>query len=430
MLHQSRQSITCELDAGNSNCLTITACYAANLNTERSDLWVDLINVQQQLSLDSSPWVVGGDFNQISHFSEHSLPSVNCYDSPMSEFRDTLSHLGIFDLRFTRPLHTWSNKCPSSRIAKKLDRILVNQPWVSSFPHSQATFLPPDISDHAPAILNLAVNLPTSGTKPFKFFNYLTKHPLFYQTVLQAWHQSGSIAWDLSHLCVKLKKIKSDIKKLNRENFSDIQERVRVANRLLNDAQVLALTHPTQENFLKEKELHDKWEFLRTIEESYFRQRSRINWLREGDHNTTFFHRLMQVRNSYNSIRSFTLSTGEVVTDPVVMGVIAISHFQQLLAPQTTLTSPCSLAWFQALSPFRCPESNAQAMILLPSDEEIERMLFKLNANKTSGPDSLTSELLKAAWNFLGAEALPWEYRSKDIWIQLKQVSEHTGSLL
>ncbi|CDY37017.1 BnaA04g25950D [Brassica napus] len=118
----------------------------------------------------------------------------------MTEFRDTLSHIGVFDLRFTGPLHTWSNKCPSFPIAKKLDRVLVNQPWISSFPHSQASFLPPDFSDHSPAVLNLAVNLPTSGTKPFKFFNYLTKHPLFYQTVLQAWNQAGSIAWDLSHL--------------------------------------------------------------------------------------------------------------------------------------------------------------------------------------------------------------------------------------
>lgn len=153
----------------------------------------------------------------------------------MTEFIDTLSHLGVFDLRFTGPLHTWSNKCPSFPIAKKLDRVLVNQPWISSFSHSQASFLPSDFADHSPAVLNLVVNLPASGTKPFKFFNYLTKHPLFYQTVLQAWNQVGSIAWDLSHLCVKLKKIKREIKQLNRENFSNIQERVREANLLLND---------------------------------------------------------------------------------------------------------------------------------------------------------------------------------------------------
>ena len=168
----------------------------------------------------------------------------------------------------------------------------------------------------------------------------------------------------------------------------------------------MALTNPTQENFLKEKELHAKWDFLRSIEESYFRQRSRINWLQEGDHNTTFFHRLMQVQNSYNSIRSFTVSTGEIFIDPAVMGAIAISHFQQLLAPQTSLTFLCPPSWFQALSTFRCPEANAESMVLLPSEEEIAKMLLKLNANKAPGPDGLTSGFFKAAWNFLGPEVI------------------------
>lgn len=58
---------------------------------------------------------------------------------------------------------------------------------------------------------------------------------------------------------------------------------------LLKDVQVQALTNPTTENFQKEKEMQEKWNFLRSIEESYYRQRSRINWLREGDFNTTFF---------------------------------------------------------------------------------------------------------------------------------------------
>ncbi|WZZ09354.1 hypothetical protein YC2023_095275 [Brassica napus] len=48
------------------------------------------------------------------------------------------------------------------------------------------------------------------------------------------------------------------------------------------------------------------------------------------------------------------------------MGAIAISHFQQLLVPQTSLTSPCPPTWFQALSTFRCPELNAVSMVLLP----------------------------------------------------------------
>lgn len=201
-----------------------------------------------------------------------------------------------------------------------------------------------------------------------------------------------------------MKKIKRELKSLNRENFSNIQERV--TNRLLLDVQVHALKNPSPLIFQEEKELQQKLNFQRTIEESYFRQRSRINWLKEGDLNTTFFHRLMLVRNSYNSIRSFTLHTGEIVTDPMRMGDIAIAHFRQLLAPQSMSTNPCPPEWFQALTPFRCSGENSTTMILMPTDEEIRKTMFKLNENKSPGPDGLTSGFFKAAWKIVGTETI------------------------
>lgn len=261
----------------------------------------------------------------------------------MTDFRNTLTQLGLFDLRFLGPLFTWSNKCPTLPIAKNLDRFLVNHPWIASHPHSLASFLAPEISDHCPAILDLAVDLPRAGTKPFKFYNFLTKHPDFCQLVGTDWNQLGGTVLNLSHLCWKLKQIKRVLKKLNRDNFSNIQERVRETNMLLQTVQVKALTNPSSTNFEEEKIVTTKLVFLRSIEESYFRQRSHICLLKEGDHNTSFFHRLTQVRNSNNSIYSFCLANGDIISDPIAMGQIAISHFKNILAspyPPDTTSSP------------------------------------------------------------------------------------------
>lgn len=175
---------------------------------------------------------------------------------------------------------------------------------------------------------------------------------------------------------------------------------------MLNVAQVKTLNDPTGENFMEEKELCDRWNFLITIEESYFRQRSRINWLREGDCNTTFFHRLTQLRNSINYIRSFSLPYGEIVTDPIRMGEMAISHFQQLLAPQVSTTLPSSPEWFHQLSDFRCSPIQAASMSIFPSSEEISKTLFKLNKNKSPGPDGLTDGFFKSAWQILGPKLI------------------------
>ncbi|VVB09125.1 unnamed protein product [Arabis nemorensis] len=262
VLSQSRQTLTYEVKIASSVQFVVTAIYAANTHDERTDHWVELLNLQHTLSLFHSPWVIGGDFNQILHFAEHSSPSTNSIDGPMTMFRDCLLQMGMFDLRSQGPQFTWTNNQPSDPIVEKLDRVLVNSSWISMFPNSTTTFLAPNISDHCPALLDLSYQLPKTGTRPFKFFNYLIQHPNFLPVVKDAWLQAGSNSKDLANLCWKQRVIKRDLKQLNRENFSQIQERVSEANCLLQAVQVQALQSPSTATFQQERDLHIKWNFL------------------------------------------------------------------------------------------------------------------------------------------------------------------------
>lgn len=224
VLAQSRQHLTTEITIPSGLKFIYTAVYASNLHVERTGLWVELLELHSTLDLSGMPWIIGGDFNQILQPSEHSCPAVNSLTSQMMDFRDCLLQLGMFDHRFYGSFNTWSNKCPSNPISKKLDRILINQPWTSSYPNSSTTFRAPDFSDHSPGIIDLSVPLPVAGTRPFKFFNYLTKHPNLLSIVADSWILSGGIAADLRELSWKLKFIKGALKTLNRGNFSKIQE--------------------------------------------------------------------------------------------------------------------------------------------------------------------------------------------------------------
>ncbi|KAF8085954.1 hypothetical protein N665_0641s0011 [Sinapis alba] len=217
ILHKTSQDVTCEISIGTSFRIVFTAIYAFNTAAERSDLWVDLLNTHQALSLDSRPWLIVGDFNQILNPAEHSSTEVVVMDSNMCQFRDTLFQT----------------------------RQIFGVEWVVHHQQSVASFLPPEFSDYSPFLIDLSFQLPREGTRPFKFFNYLTKHHEFTEKIEDAWLQVGDISIDLSSFDWKLKKFKWDLKQLDKSNFSNIQQRVDAALVSLQYAQTLYLNVTT-----------------------------------------------------------------------------------------------------------------------------------------------------------------------------------------
>lgn len=62
----------------------------------------------------------------------------------------------LADLRFSGAALTWcNNHMDSTRLYCNLDRILVNNYWMTIFDTLEANFLEPGVSDHIPGILSV-----------------------------------------------------------------------------------------------------------------------------------------------------------------------------------------------------------------------------------------------------------------------------------
>lgn len=54
---------------------------------------------------------------------------------------------------------------------------------------------------------------------------------------------------------------------------------------------------------------------LTAVEESFLKQKSKIQWLREGDQNTSYFFKIVQGRNVQKKITSLQDANGTLLTD-------------------------------------------------------------------------------------------------------------------
>ena len=69
-------------------------------------------------------------------------------------------------------------------------------------------------------------------------------------------------------------------------------------------------------------------------EEMFWRQKSRVLWLREGDRNSKYFHALVKQRRARNRITQLLDENGNVVEDEEGLVAIATSYSDKFLSLQ------------------------------------------------------------------------------------------------
>ncbi|CAA7020347.1 unnamed protein product [Microthlaspi erraticum] len=381
-----------------------TAVYASNLEEERRALWVSLKDSFVSFGLSEKAWLVNGDFNEILHPLESSNVNLHRTTRGMRDFMEGLVSAEIFDLPFHGPRFTWSNHRLEEPIAKKLDRCLVNGSWLFRFPAAHCSFEPPDFSDHSPGLIRFNTPRPSFGTRPFRFFNLMTKYQSFVGTISRSWNEARPSVGSLRDFCFKLKQMKRPLKSLFKENYSDIERRVSEAASCLSSLQLISLNDPSQANIRLELEAKDYWMRLRVAKESFFKHRSRIRWLGEGDLNKRFFHSVTKVRNASNGIKYLLRGNGMRTSSLQEAHEWAVEYYQSFLTTIRGMYCPDLPRFLATLVESTC-STLQQGFLSLPFNSEmVRRSLFKMPLNKTPGPDGFPVEFFKASWDVVGPE--------------------------
>lgn len=350
------------------------------------------------------PWTVLGDFNQTLFADEHS--SADRYSSPlgMREFGQCVTSTELTDLAYIGNSFTWSNKQGDTLVSKKLDRIMVNDIWLSTFPNALGVFGDPGISDHSPCCIFLDTTSP-KPKKPFKFFSMLNQNPEFPILVSECWRALPFEGSKMLLVSRKLKALKSVIRSFSRDNYSLLEKRVAEAFEELQTCQRVTLNTPSPEAARSEKEAHNKWNVLAKAEESFLQQRSKVNWLGHGDCDSAYYHRSIRTRHSVNLISCLLDDGGNLLDSKEDIEKHIVGYYENLLGgghPRYTATST-------ALSCLLPTSLNSSVLDILNkpvTDADIQEVFFAMPKNKSPGPDGYPAEFFTGNWKAVGRDVM------------------------
>ncbi|KAJ4770731.1 DNAse I-like superfamily protein [Rhynchospora pubera] len=363
-----------------------------------------------------------GDFNEILDSSEKFGGSARIKQNTI-EFQDFVFSAGLLDLGYKGPAYTWTNnRSVSNAIYQRLDRVLVTPNWLQLYPNAYVNHLPMIHSDHCPILLR--IKKPPSRQREFRIENWWLKENGFQQTWVPKWEEERGRPWQ-----EKWREMRKNIQQWAK-NLATPKKKLDELAKKLHDVQMI---HPMNRDHSLEVSLLKEYSEVEAQHESYWRQRSRLQWEEGGDRNTKYFHTVATNRRRYNLITAMEDENGMLTGDEDKIRAAFVTYFKNLYNPSIpssqTANNPESIAenpidtqmqhanthlhmthniFFQSLSQsdthHTIPSSAHQNLTRLPDYHEVRKLLFKMGPDKSPGPDGVNCRFLQENWAVLGPD--------------------------
>jgi hypothetical protein len=370
-----------------------TGVYGPNRDDSRSELWAELSEVWHQWS---QPWCIFGDFNVVRFPSERR----DCVrvTPAMEEFSDFIEGLNLIDLPLNGGLYSWCNGVANPSMSR-IDRVLVSTEWEEHYPDVVQKLMPKPISDHNPLLLEAGGM--ARGKSSFKFENMWLKVPDFVDKVQEWWSGYSYDGTSSFVLAQKLKALKGDLKEWNKLVFGDVgirRQQLQCELQAYDEKESLSSLSP-EEHILREV-CKAELESVAQLEEVSWRQKSRSLWLKEGDNNTKFFHKMANSHRRYNYMDKVEVD-GVVFEESSEIREKVVHFYESLYQESETWRPTVDGLEFDVIT------ANERAVLERQFDkDEVLQVVKDLQGDKAPGPDGFTMAFFQKCWSVLEADVM------------------------
>ncbi|GJT46963.1 RNA-directed DNA polymerase, eukaryota, reverse transcriptase zinc-binding domain protein [Tanacetum coccineum] len=148
---------------------------------------------------------------------------------------------------------------------------------------------------------------------------------------------------------------------------------------------------------LREDEVKLLEEYINAVQdkEKLLCQKAKVEWLKDGDRNSSYFHKVLKGRMNRSKIHT-VMGTDGTIHEKDQVGIEFVKHFERFLGATSDATDmdDSDVCLFN-----RIDDNDADCMSRETTEAEIKRALFDIDDNKASGPDGFTSKFFKKSWD-------------------------------
>lgn len=376
----------------------LTSVYARTSMEGRRQLWIDIASIKENFV--SGPWLVFGDFNAILGAHEKKGGAPVCRRS-CEEFQAMTDICELVHVDTKGAEFTWVRRRGGrGNVEVRLDRCLASLSWLDCWDSFDCCTLPRLCSDHNPLLMSFS-NTFGAHQSLFRFRRMWLEHGGFHGFVQQCWDSVQMHGCPLTNLQHKLRILRKALRTWNWEVFGNVHRRVE------NDlADLVSLQHDisvsggSDADYAKECELQATLSESLRLQELFWKEKSRLRWLAEGDRNTRFFHTMCRARRSRSSI-TLLRDGDQVFQDPMAIQNHIVDYYTDLFANNVDYSDTGLIG---RVIPSMVNDAENGSLTTIPSSEEIFLAVKDMDPDSAPGPDGFNGHFFVSCWNIVGAD--------------------------
>ncbi|XP_049386507.1 uncharacterized protein LOC125850697 [Solanum stenotomum] len=299
------------------------------------------------------PWCTIGDFNVITS-TEEKYGGIPYNMNKSLDFISTIEASGLVDIGYSGQHYTWCNqRAEEARVWKRLDRAMVNDKWLELMPQTTITHLPSVGSYHCPLLMEMEVRL---------------EHKIKVLAEENLWESYVETT-------AEVKLLASTLSTWSKKEYGNIFSSVINFEEQLKVAEEDVIQQNTEENRTKLHLIIAQYIKYLKLEASILKQKTQLQWFKEGDTNSKYFHSIMRGRRRNLFIHE--IGHEESIREEILNCI-----------------------------PRMVTEEQNQTLQQMPNLEELTQVVFSMNPNSTAGPDGFGGKFYQHCWEIIKEDVL------------------------